>query len=269
MALLLALVLLVIGGIVLAMAAGIIPGFGGEGVRARFQPPGPTTYTGKLRQGNGQDIRVPKALVPVAIDGDLSDWEGSSPNPYPAPYVTFGKTRWAGPSDLSADFYFAWDNDNFYLGTIVTDNVHVQLSGTRDYNLYNGDDLEVWFDTDLDGDFAISKGDGDDFQLGLSPGNFEGLAPQAVFWNPNKLAERNKLVRVAAKKRALDNGYTLEAAVPWAAFGEFRPQPGGAIGFAASAGDNDQTANPKQEVMTSTAPALQYKEPPTFGNLFF
>jgi hypothetical protein len=269
MALLLAIGLLALGGVALAMAAGLIPGFGGGGAQPHFQAPGPQTYTGRLRQGNGADIHVPRALVPPTIDGDLADWDGSSPNPVPAPYVTLNPSRWAGPSDLSADFFFAWDADNFYVGAVVTDNTHVQFQGTRGYNLYYGDDIEIWFDTKLNEDFGVSKGDGDDYQLGLSPGNFGALTPEAVFWNPNKSQDRNKLVRVAAKPRALENGYTLEAAVPWAAFGDFRPQAGQAIGFAASAGDNDQPNRAQQEVMISTVPALRYKEPPTYGNLFF
>jgi hypothetical protein len=90
-----------------------------------------------------------------------------------------------------------------------------------------------------------------------------------VFWNPDKSAERNGMVKVAAQPREGNNGYTLEAAIPWAALGGFQPQPGQAIGFGASAGDNDQRGVPIQELMVSTAPTLQYKQPFTFGNLFF
>ena len=115
----------------------------------------------------------------------------------------------------------------------------------------------------------MRDGNADDYQLGLSPGNFANLTPEAVFWNPDKSDARNKSVKVASLRRPTQNGYTLEAAVPWSAFGTFRPTPGGAIGFAASAGDNDQQGKPVQEIMTSTAPTLRYKEPLTFGNLFF
>jgi hypothetical protein len=212
---------------------------------------------------------VPSVSGPLAIDGDLSDWRGSEPNPAPAPYVTLNRNRWQGADDLSAGFYFAWDAGNFYIGTVVTDDVHVQLPTTRGYQLYKGDDIEIWFDFDLPGDFAVRQGNADDFQLGLSPGDFGANGPEAVFWNPDRLDDRNKLVRVAAQRRPTGNGYTLEASVPWAAFGDFRPQPGQAIGFAASAGDNDRQGEAVQELMISTAPTLQYKQPLTFGNLFF
>jgi hypothetical protein len=155
------------------------------------------------------------------------------------------------------------------VAAVVTDNVHVQSTRTRGGDLYKGDDIEIWFDTDLAGDFASREGNADDFQLGLSPGDFEGLAPEAYFWNPDRKPERIRLVTVAARPREGGNGYTLEAAVPWEALGTFRPQPGGAIGFAASAGDNDQPEVAIQELMISTSPRLQYKQPLTFGNLYF
>ena len=83
----------------------------------------------------------------------------------------------------------------------MTDNVHVQSTRTRGGDLYKGDDIEIWFDTDLAGDFASREGNADDFQLGLSPGDFEGLAPEAYFWNPDRKPERIRLVTVAARPR--------------------------------------------------------------------
>lgn len=266
--------LLLLAGIaVLAAAAGIsLPALGKPNQPPRFQAPGPVTYNGPLRQGNGPDLRTSRALIPPTIDGDLSDWQGVASNPVSAPYITYQAPRgrqWSGPDDLSASFTFAWDPANFYVAAVVTDNLHVQTTQTRGYNLYKGDDLEMWFDTDLAGDFARSEADGDDYQLGLSPGDFAALGPEAAFWNPNRDDERNKSVRVAARPLPSGKGYTLEAAVPWSALGGYRPSPGQAIGFAASAGDNDQPKAPIQELMTSTAPRLQYRQPFTFGNLFF
>ncbi|MBF6613635.1 MAG: protein kinase [Chloroflexi bacterium] len=266
--LVLSILLIAAGAVVLAMAAGIIPGVNLKGVaRPMFQAPGPVTYSGPLRKANGPDIHTLQALTQPVIDGDLSDWQGAQP--VPAPYVTLNKSRWKGPQDLSTQFYFAWDADNFYIAAVITDDVHVQLPSSRGYQLYKGDDIEVWFDTKLAEDFNDREGNADDFQLGISPGDFGALGPEAVFWNPDRSDARNKLVRVAALPRPTGNGYTLEAAVPWIAFGDFRPQPGQAIGFAASAGDNDQKGTPVQEMMISTAPTLQYKQPFTFGNLFF
>jgi len=267
MLLIFALTLIATGAIVLGLALDIVPGFRG-GTQSRFQAAGPPNAQ-KVRTGNGPDIRIPKALQAITTDGDLSDWEGTPQEPAIAQYPTTVNRQWAGPQDLGAQFYFAWDDNTFYVAAVVTDNVHVQFARTRGYNLFKGDDIEIWFDTDLPGDFDKVQGDKDDFQLGLSPGNFADLGPEAVFWNPEKSDARNRTVTVAARKRPEGNGYTLEAAVPWTAFGDFRPKPGMAIGFAASAGDNDRQNVPIQETMLSTVPGLVYLKPLTFGNLFF
>lgn len=271
LALVVAVTLLVGGAVVLVMAMGLFMNKGEAG-NPRFKAAGPVTYVGPTRTENGQNMSIPEALIPPVIDGDLSDWEGAG-TPFNAPDITFQKGReWRGPEDLSASFYFAWDATNFYVAATVTDNLHIQFARTRGYDLYKGDDIELWFDTDLAGDFAVREANADDFQLGLSPGDFAGLEPEAVFWNPDRSDERNAMVRVAAKPfipNGTEGGYFLEAAVPWKALGSFRPQEGSAIGFAASAGDNDQRGVPIQELMTTTGPRLQYRQPLTFGNMFF
>ncbi|HEY0071264.1 MAG TPA: protein kinase, partial [Chloroflexia bacterium] len=270
------LLLVGLGAVVMAAGAGILPfkfGQNGTGGPPRFQAPGPITYSGPVRSGNGPDIRVPRALEPPTIDGDISDWAGAEQWAVPAADITYinekvRDLKWEGPDDLSATFHFAWDDSNFYIGAVVTDDVHVQTGTTRGYNLYNGDDIEMWFDLDLAGDFDAGVGNSDDYQLGLSPGDFATNGPEAVFWDPDKKADRNKSVTVRAQRRPAKNGYVIEAAVPWTAFGDFRPQPGMGIGFAASAGDNDNPDVPRQELMTSTGNRLQYKQPPTFGMLY-
>ena len=266
-----AILLLVVGAGALVMATGLLAGGrgGDNSGDDHFLAPGAPTYTGQTRQYDSMSI--PRALLPPAIDGDLSDWASAPTGPFPAPHNTHSakNVKYGGPQDLSALFYFAWDDTNLYIAANITDDTHVQFAGTRGYNLFKGDDIEIWLDTDLAGDFASREANADDYQLGLSPGDFEGLPPEAVFWNPTRSSARNALVTVAARFKEGGGGYTLEASVPWEALGDFRPQPGAAIGFAASAGDNDQKGVPIQELMVTTVPALEYRKPFTFGNLFF
>jgi serine/threonine protein kinase len=267
--LLMAVLLLVVGVVAIVMATGVLSRGGGNGGDARFLAPGPPTYTGQTRQH--ESMSIPRALIAPQVDGDISDWKSAPAGPFPAPHNTFTAKNvepYDGPADLSANFYFAWDAANFYVAADITDDVHVQFAGTRGYNLFKGDDIEIWFDTDLAGDFASREANADDYQLGLSPGDFAGLAPEAVFWNPDRKDTRNRLVTVAARPKE-GGGYTLEAAVPWEALGGFTPETGTAMGFAVSAGDNDQRNVPIQEIMLTTVPALEYRKPFTFGNLFF
>ena len=72
-------------------------------------------------------------------------------------------------------------------------------------------------------------------------------------------------VRVAAARGRA--GYTLEVAVPWSAL-QTRPA-GGAIGFCASAGDNDVANTPQQQHMVTTCSRMKWNTPTTFGNLFW
>ena len=268
---LVALLLLAVGGTVLIMASGVFSKANAPDVPARFEMAGPPTYTGPLRSGNGPDITIPRALIPPDIDGDLADWAGAQPSAFDVAFNTpTEKGRaWRGVEDLDAKLYFAWDVDNFYIGAVITDNLHIQSAKTRGYNLFYGDDIEIWFDTNLESDFTRNEGNADDFQLGLSPGDFASLGPEAVFWRPDKSDARNKSVNVKAQRRPDETGYTLEARLPWTAFGEFRPQPGTPIGFAASVGDNDRAGEQVQEVMRSTVKGLIWNKPFTFGNLFF
>ena len=152
------------------------------------------------------------------------------------------------------------------MAVVVTDDLHVQNAQTRGENLWKGDDVELWFDFDLAGDFDRTAGNADDVQVGLSAGDFAKLGPEAVFFRPaTKPAPE---IQVAARPRPDGKGYTLEAAIPWAAVG-FRPTAGQAIGFAASVGDNDHLGTAQQERIISTCRHLQWNVPPTFGNLFF
>ncbi|MEO5952065.1 MAG: protein kinase [Chloroflexia bacterium] len=270
LAVVVAVVLVGIGIFALVMAAGLFMNKGEAGI-TRFKAPGAPTYGGQVRTDNGPNLSIPQALIAPVIDGNLADWVGAGP-PIDATDITWHPGRsWGGPDDLSASFNFAWDSTNFYVAATITDNVHIQFARTRGYDLYKGDDIEIWFDTDLAGDFAVREANADDFQLGLSPGDFAGLTSEAVFWNPDKSDARNAMVTIAAKPSPTngEGGYTLEAAVPWAALGSFRPQSGSAIGFAVSAGDNDQRGVSIQELMISDGPRLQYRQPLTFGNLFF
>ena len=76
-------------------------------------------------------------------------------------------------------------------------------------------------------------------------------------------------VRVAAAPRADGHGYTLEAAIPWAALQNIKPQAGGAIGFCASAGDNDVPGTAQQQHMVSICSRMKWNVPTTFGMLFW
>ncbi len=243
---------------------------GAPGDTSAFAAPAPQTWTGPLRRDNGGDIHANHANRAPTIDGSLADWTGANTWIAANELADAKVSRPTDPADLSAGFVFGYDATNFYLGATITDNVHVQNSLTRGLALWQGDDIELWFDTDLAGDFTLDPGNGDDVQLGLSPGDFAKLGPEAVQFRPEAVPGSPPGVRVAALPRPGSGGYTLEAAIPWAALHlSHAPAPGSAMGFCAGAGDNDVPGTAQQQHMVSTCRRLQWNVPTTFGNLFW
>lgn len=55
----------------------------------------------------------------------------------------------------------------------VRDDTPVQTQSG--WEMFRGDSVELWLDTDLAGDFDTREGNADDWQFGFSPGNFQNL----------------------------------------------------------------------------------------------
>ena len=97
-------------------------------------------------------IAAPK---PIVLDGDLSEWSGvpavvtprfavpkgtgSSASPNYVPFEEYDGGTWSGPDDQSATVQIAFDDDNVYLGIVVTDDYHENVSGTA----WDGDAVQV------------------------------------------------------------------------------------------------------------------------------
>mgnify|MGYP000688352931 CR=1 FL=1 len=168
--------------------------------------------------------------------------------------------NWNGEDDLSGNFYIAWDKDALYVGVEVIDDVHVQFETGR--LIYNGDIIEIQVDAELRADFESTTHSRDDIQVGLSPGNFTTLNPEAYIWLPNEISEP----RIELAARRTDHGYNLEAAIPWIYLGGL-PEMETAIGFCLNLSDKDNPMSDAQEVMFSTAPRRKWGDPTTWGTL--
>jgi serine/threonine-protein kinase len=212
------------------------------------------------REGNGQAVLSSRVETRPAVDGRLEEWHGDD---YSIAYdVHDPDGQWNGHSDLYGRFYVGWDNDHLYLAVDVTDDVHVQSQ--RGKMLYTGDDVEIQIDGDLFGDFHSSELSADDAQVGLSPGDFRTLKPEAYIWLPHSREQPGTMIDVAATPT--DGGYTLEAAIPWWTLGG-RPQTETPVGFCVSLGDNDLPDGSGQQTMLSSAPTREWGDPTTWGTL--
>ncbi len=222
---------------------------------------GPGATPDDLARPNGLIFHAARFSAPPTVDGDLSEWGGLADV---IDQVVFQPANWTGVGDNSATFALAWDDNNLYLAAQVKDDVRAQTQ--REATIFKGDSLELLLDTNLAGDFAEAKLSGDDFQLGLSPGDLAAgdPPPQPYLWFPKDRAGVPAGVTMSAKP--LGDGYTIEAAIPWPVFG-VTPESGNRFGFALSVSDDDNPAAAEQQSMISTASTRKLTNPTTWGTL--
>ncbi|MBI3322447.1 MAG: hypothetical protein HYZ94_02060 [Candidatus Omnitrophica bacterium] len=166
------------------------------------------------RERSGKVPSMEAAASPAqraTVDGDLADWEGAAWTSLDKrKQVNYGVGAWEGPHDMSFKLAVRWEPEALVMAFDVHDQAVVQEKSGAD--MWEGDHFEVWFDVDLYGDYNEAVNSGDDFQIGLSPGNFQGREPEVHVWVPSVSPESVKQIRLAAKKT--EKGYVIEARFP-------------------------------------------------------
>ena len=224
----------------------------------RLTPPAnePTSLT---RRPHGPLIHAPYRLIPPDLDGYVSEWEEL---PYTIAIAVYRPENWRGLADQSVDFTLQWDNTYLYLAARVTDDVLVQTQHGE--NIFKGDSLELLFDADLSGDYAIAQLNNDDYQIGISPGVLPDQNAEAYLWYP--LSRRGTPPPVLVSSHIYEGSYSLEAALPWKLF-EIVPSPGATYGLAISSSDNDTPNTAEQQSLISTVITRKLTDPTTWGTL--
>ena len=216
-------------------------------------------------------VDAPQLTAPLTMDGDLSDWGpmDASCTVDKTENVVYGQGTWKGKNDASLHTMLRWDKDALYLAAAVTDDKITQVKSGKD--LWEGDHIELWLDMDLEGDYEEAVNSDDDFQFGLSPGNFGSLAPEVFLWTPPLEAESVKEVSLAAKK--VEGGYTLEARLPAKLlFATAKKKAdtlfakGRRFGISIDVSDTDDVRAP-QKCLLSTSTNRVWGDPTTFGIL--
>ena len=119
----------------------------------------------------------------IKVDGNLDDWTGQPTftlNDASQLAYKLSSNSWDGPKDLSGQVWAGWTPDGLYFAVKVVDDVHVQKSS--DENLWHGDYVEWQFDTQLEKDWDKKSMNSDDYQIGVSAGDFASVAPAAYAW---------------------------------------------------------------------------------------
>lgn len=211
----------------------------------------------------GTEIIAPRLDGRPVIDG-FADRVGLPA--YTSPYVVFTHSDWDGTDDLVASWEIAWDDTYLYIMATVTDDVHVQTQVGA--TAFRGDSLELQVDVDRSGDYGPSLSP-DDFQISLSPGDFNTIPLSAWRFQGTPAGEMLDApgphsILVAAQRNI--DGYTLEAAIPWRDL-NLAPAPGLVVGLAVNFNDNDGPGTAVQEMMKSSAPNRRFGDPTTWGTL--
>jgi hypothetical protein len=210
---------------------------------------------------NGTPVHAFHINNPPTIDCNVSDLVPLN-NVIDQP--TFGAENWSGVSDNKADYSLAWDSNNLYLATHVTDDVHAQIALGE--LLFRGDSLELLLDANLQGDYNSDELSADDFQMGFTPGENKVGGPDSYLWFPRDKSGRPNGVTVMGCQDETGNGFYLETSVPWSTFG-VSPIAGSTFGFTLSVSDNDVKGTEQQQSMISSVSARRLTNPTTWGTL--
>lgn len=215
---------------------------------------------------NGPTLLATYTDIPLRIDGDLGDWDTDWPCTAvnQAEQIMYGeRSTWDGPQDLSGYVCYAWDADNLYIGFEIVDDTLVQLHSGGD--LWRGDHVELWFDTQLQLDFDSEQNNDDDFQIGISPGDFDQVAPDLVIWTPARLPESYAEIEYALQPTT--TGYRAEIRFPASILTGLRLAPNHTIGASFDPSDTDTPGSSEQETMLSTAPHASWGMPSLWNNV--
>ena len=198
-----------------------------------------------------------------SIDGRLDEWSGPD---QAISSVVYGAENYSGPDDLSGRVWLGWDDQALYVAALVFDDVVSQSNWGN--GIYQGDSLELQWDTDLAGDFNADTFNADDWHIGLSPGNFTTLGPDSYVWSPRAISGAAAGIQVEAQSYVQGGrraGYALEAAIPWSLV-NIRPRAAQTFGLTVAISDDD-LPQPVQQSMLATSPTRQWHRPSTFNTL--
>ena len=167
---------------------------------------------------------------PVKVDSVLDDpvWASAAPERIDGPGAVYrfkGGTPWRGPTDLSATWRAAWDDQALYLAIEVADDVHrVQFA---DGAIWNQDGLQFLFDPTRPLDEKAGKYD---YSVGIG---IKGPQAWCHLSGHSSVAEGAATAfQVAATDLAGSaGGKVYEISIPWSRLAPFTPASGANLGM--------------------------------------
>lgn len=190
---------------------------------------------------------IASKMTSVKIDADDSKWivKGSPVrlrNLPEANPVSYGFQKWKGDADLSGEIFTGYTDDHFLVHVKVRDDYFNQTA-SGDKMLF-GDHVELWFANDK----------GERVQIGLNPGNFSTIQPEALLWfNLSRSTLNTKLAEVEIASRKTAEGYSVEAKIPFKLLPpNFKKDAGGSSLFSVVLSDSDEEGG-QEKVLSSSS----------------
>jgi len=202
-----------------------------------------------------------RALSNVKVDGQLSEWGGFTQIRIDsAAQCISGANRWKGAADLSGRIMLAYSASHLYIAGEIRDDKLV--NDQKGILMWNGDCIQIFLDTDLDGDYDTTVYNTDDFSFGVSPGT-DGKAPEWTIWQP--ASKPIGLIHgTSLGLSRTSDGYQFELAIPLEYIG-LRPAPGKAFGMGIILIDSDEPGNVKCQL--ANVPANAWRDPTLFAKV--
>ena len=194
-----------------------------------------------------------KAESGLVLDGDLSDWDLSSPIAINevSQAIRDGEF-WKGETDISAVAYLMWDEENLYVAVDEKEATPFEVKGLIGHNME--DNIKLYISTNPQADPGRTAYDTNDFLLYLMMDKQNWYTA----FDRNML-ERENLGRFTSAGMEeniqvlsgyepayvfTDGGYILEIAIPWSNFTSkkidlYTPAPGDTVKFNLVLTDND------------------------------
>ena len=193
------------------------------------------------------------------IDGYASDWPNNYHKIQAIDNVASGVAQWDGVADISGRFQLAWDHQFLYVIAIIRDDVPF-TNHKRNRDIWDGDAVEIVLGLDPNADPRRTRFGTMDFQIGITPGNRRDTQPMVWIWQIDKQPAYSY-----AKGQETEDGYSLEAKIPWQDLGDFIPQPGKTLDFDIALDDADTDHRDVQVVLFGDASF--YKDPSVWGKI--
>ena len=221
----------------------------------------------------------------VTIDGDLSEWDLSSPIEIKdESQVIRDAEHWLGETDVSSSVYLMWDEENLYLAVDAKEATPFGAVGQLAHNME--DNFKLYISTNPDADPERTSYETNDFlvYLMMDKTNWYTAIDRSMIERENLarfstqgMEGSDKVLQGYERTYTItDEGFIFEAVIPWANFSNdyieaYVPTAGDTVNFDFCMTDNDYPfPNTQASVQISwSGSAESDKNPSVWGRVTF